>query len=138
MCIRDSTYGLQKVGTYTYTRSYGDSADTIVLFGPYYGGLDESFTDAYLSNAVKMAKAAQCKLVVYARDAANVANLGKAMASAKLVLFDSHGTTDYYKQESFTSYPDYYYYCLLYTSALTDIIASGARILECACGPRCV
>ncbi len=110
------TYGLQKVGTYTYTRSYGDSADTIVLFGPYYGGLEESFTDAYLSNAVKMAKAAQCKLVVYARDAANVANLGKAMASAKLVLFDSHGTTDYYKQESFTSYPDYYYYVVDCTS----------------------
>lgn len=103
------TYGLQKVGTYTYTRSYGDSADTIVLFGPYYGGLDESFTDAYLSNAVKMAKAAKCKLVVYARDAANVANLGKAMASAKLVLFDSHGTTDYYEQTYYTTYPDYYY-----------------------------
>lgn len=56
------TYGLQKVGTYTYTRSYGDSADTIVLFGPYYGGLEESFTDAYLSNAVKMAKAASASL----------------------------------------------------------------------------
>ena len=103
------TYGLQKVGTYTYTRSYGDSADTIVLFGPYYGGLDENFTDAYLSNAVKMAKAAKCKLVVYTRDAANVANLGKAMASAKLVLFDSHGTTDYYEQTYYTTYPDYYY-----------------------------
>lgn len=111
-----SAYGLRKTGTDTYTQSYGRNPNVIALFGPYYNGLDKSFTDAYLSNAIEIAKAAQCQLVVYICSAANLDNLGKAMQTARMVLFDSHGTTDYYEQTYYTSYPDYYYNIDDYTS----------------------
>lgn len=110
--INDSrivSYGLSLNSSHTFSARYGSSSEIICLFAPYYG-LDKNFTDAYLSNAIAMAKAAGCCLVVYTQTAASLTNLANAMRSCKLVMVDTHGTTDYYnKITTVSSYPDYYY-----------------------------
>ena len=98
-------YGMTKAANNIYYKDYSggnSSAQTIYLFGPYYG-LDSNFTDCYLQQAQLMADKIDAKLWLFAASAATPDAIAKAMQDSKFVLVDSHGTTDYFNQNF--SYP---------------------------------
>lgn len=78
--------------------SYGSQDQThgsdVYLFEPYYG-LSEDFTDHYQTLAKKLAKDSGAAYHYYKGDAATVENIAEALERGGVVIFNSHGTTDY-------------------------------------------
>lgn len=68
----------------------------VFLIGPYYGS-DDSFTDQYKNEATAIAKAIGDTdgYTLYSGTAATVDKVAYAVSNGAVVIFDSHGTTDF-------------------------------------------
>ena len=91
--------------TQSYAKKGGSpSGKNVYVIGPWYGS-DSSFTDQYKAEGQSIAKATGGTYTLYSGSNATIANVAKAMEDGAVVIFDSHGVTDYDKQLSYT-YPD--------------------------------
>lgn len=77
-------------------RGGSPSSKQVYLIGPYYNS-DDSFTDQYKNEAKAIAQAIGDTdgYTLYADSAASITNVAKAISNGAVVIFDSHGTTDY-------------------------------------------
>lgn len=98
--------GLNKIQTNVYGKTYGSSEELVCVFAPYYG-IDNHFTNAYIINAIDMAKAIQGGVLVFVQTAATLDMIAQAMDQAKVIMIDTHGTTDYSSYRDDTGYPMY-------------------------------
>ena len=94
------------------------SAD-VAVFQPYYG-LDTSFTKRYANEGKAIASALGGQCTVYVKNAATIDALAEAVASCGVVIFDSHGDTDYAgPNEDYTSRANTSYMLLQTGTGLT-------------------
>ena len=103
----------------------------VYVIGPYYG-IDDDFTDQYPNEAADIAAALGdgAGYTIYAGAEATIDNVAHAMSNGAVVIFDSHGTTDYenpYDYEDYVTGATMSYLCLTSTEGLTaDDFYDGA------------
>ena len=134
------------------TKGGWPSGNQVYLVAPYYG-LDDSFTDQYKNEAKAIASAIGDTdgYTLYSGSSVTVDNVADAMENGAVVIFDSHGTTDYdgayigldpdgYEVYDYVSQANYSYICLTNKSGLTtaDYNAGATYFtdsegLMCAC-----
>ena len=111
----------------TETVSYGtrggwaESVD-IAAFQPYIG-VDSSFTDQYERRCNSLAQATGGTGTTYKTADANINNIGLALSNCGVVIYDSHGTTDYdngsWYDPDYTTYANASYLCLTSGTGIT-------------------
>lgn len=90
------------------------SAKDVAVFQPYYG-LDRSFTKQYVNEGTAIAKATGGTSTSYITSEATINAVADALETSAVVIFDSHGDTDYenpYNADDFTSRANTSYLCL--------------------------
>ena len=90
----------------------------IYLFEPYYG-LSSDFTDHYQKVAKKIAEQSGGAYHYYKGDDATVDNIADALEKGGIIIFNSHGTTDYSESNDYTSGATTSYLCLQTGEGLT-------------------
>ncbi len=96
----------------------------VYLIGPYYG-YDSSFTGEYKTRAKEIAKAIGDTdgYTLYSGTSATIDKVAQAVENGAVVIFDSHGATDYAnpnKSYDFVTGATTSYLCLKTTKGLTD------------------
>lgn len=82
--------------TVSYAKRNGpENAADVAVFQPYYG-LDSSFTAQYKTEGESIAKASGGSCTTYRTTDATIDQIADALESCAVVIFDSHGDTDYY------------------------------------------
>lgn len=105
-----------------------NSGTQVYLIGPYYG-YDSSFTNQYKNEASRIASAIGDTdgYTLYSGSAATIDKVATALSNGAVVIFDSHGATDYSNGDDSVSGANYSYLCLKSTSGLTSAdYADGA------------
>ncbi len=110
--------------TAAYTR--GAHGRDVYLFQPYYG-LDSSFTTQYQREAERIAQATEGSYHYYKGNAATIDAVADAIEDGGVILFDSHGSTDYESGDDYTSGATTSYLCLQTGEGLTDADYSGGH-----------
>ena len=82
------------VETCSSSRLGGAGAKNVAVFQPYYG-IDTSFKSTYSTEGVRIAKALGGSSTTYKTTKATIDQIAQSIESCGVVLFDSHGTTDY-------------------------------------------
>lgn len=98
------------IETASYAKKGGspDSVD-VAVFQPYYG-IDSSFTTRYKNEGASIAEATGGTSTTYLTTKATIDAIADAMETCGVVIFDSHGTTDYENYMGYTDrYGDYVY-----------------------------
>ncbi len=94
----------------------------IAAFQPYIG-IDSSFTAQYENRCNALAAATGGTGTTYKTNNANINNLGLALSTCGVVIFDSHGTTDYdngsWSNPDYTSRANDSYLCLTTGTGIT-------------------
>ena len=91
--------------TASYAKKGGSpSGKNVYVIGPWYGS-DTSFTNQYKTEGQSIAKATGGTYTLYSGTNATIDNVAKAMEDGAVVIFDSHGVTDYDQELNYT-YPD--------------------------------
>ena len=98
----------------------------VAAFQPYIG-IDSSFTAQYETRCNAIAQATGGVGTTYKQSNANVNNLGIALDSCGVVIFDSHGTTDYDGWNDYTSQANSSYLCLTTSTGITNADKSSAQ-----------
>ncbi len=112
------------------TRGGWPTGKEVYLIGPYYG-LDSSFTSQYKNEARDIAAAIGDTdgYTLYSGSAATVDKVAEAVSNGAVVIFDSHGSTDYVDPDAnlYDDYEDdyvtganYSYLCLSTKTGLTN------------------
>lgn len=105
------------------TISYGTRSTTgstsVYLIEPYYG-LDKSFTLQYQSEAKKMAEHLGGTYVYYKTTEATIDKVAEAVEQGGIVIFDSHGDTDYANGDDYVTGATSSYLCLQTGEGLTE------------------
>ena len=91
----------------------------VAVFGPYYG-LDSSFTNQYQSEGRSIAQATGGTCTVYKTNDATIDNIADALETCGVVIFDSHGDTDYASGSDYTSRANTSYLCLQSGDGITS------------------
>ena len=92
----------------------------VYLFQPYFG-LDGSFTKQYQTEAARIAAAAESTYYYYKTEAATVDAIADAIENGGVIIFDSHGATDYSgTNDDYTSKATTSYLCLQSGEGLTE------------------
>ena len=110
------------------TKGGKPAAREVYLVGPYYG-IDATFTDQYRSEASRIARAIGDTdgYTVYSGRVATIDKVAEAVSNGAVVLFDSHGATDYENGFDHVTGASNSYLCLNNASGLTDAdFAAGA------------
>lgn len=94
-------------------------SNDIYLIQPYYG-LDSSFTTQYLDEANQIASVMGGNVTTYRTNAATIDAVADAMEAGGIVIFDSHGDTDYVNGEDCVSEANSSYLCLQVGTGLTS------------------
>lgn len=107
------------------------SGNQVYLIAPYYG-IDDSFTNQYKNEAKSIATAIGDTdgYTLYSGTSCTVDNVANAISNGAVVIFDSHGTTDYdgkyvcddpdgYEVYDYVSQAKYSYLCLTNKTGLT-------------------
>ncbi|MBQ1210766.1 MAG: hypothetical protein IIX68_03050, partial [Clostridia bacterium] len=107
-----------------FTKGGWPTSSEVYLIAPYYG-IDESFTDQYKHEAEDIAEAIgdTSGYTLYSGSAATVDKVADAVSNGAVVIFDSHGSTDYYDPENELDYvtgATSSYLCLSTMDGLTD------------------
>lgn len=103
----------------SYAKRGTPHGSDIYLFEPYYG-LSDDFTDHYQNEAKELAEKSGGTYHYYKGSAANVENIADALEKGGVVIFNSHGTTDYSGENSDnTSGATTSYLCLQTGNGLT-------------------
>ena len=105
----------------------------VYLIGPYYG-YDENFTNQYKNEATRIAQALGDTdgYTLYSGSAATVDKVATAVSKGAVIIFDSHGCTDYSSSsgDDCVTGATNSYLCLNTASGLTDMdYADGAGYL---------
>lgn len=111
-------------GTYNEpvtTKGGWPSGNQVYLIGPYYG-YDSEFTDQYKNEAKRIAAAIGDTdgYTLYSGRNATVDNVATAMSQGAVVIFDSHGTTNYESGYDYVTGATSSYLCLTSTTGLTS------------------
>ena len=134
------------------TKGGWPSSKEVYLIAPYYG-MDSSFTDQYKNEAKSIASAIGDNdgYTLYSGTSVTVDKVAEAVSNGAVVIFDSHGTTDYdghyvcndpdgYSVYDYVSNANYSYLCLTNKTGLTtEDYADGATYFTdnkgvmCAC-----
>ncbi len=103
------------------TKGGWPSSNQVYLIAPYYG-YDDSFTDQYKNEATSIASAIGDTdgYTLYSGTAATIDKVAEAMSNGAVVIFDSHGSTDYENGSDYVSGANYSYLCMKSTTGLTD------------------
>ncbi len=107
-----------EVQTRSYARGDVSTAVDVYLIEPYYQ-IDESFTKQYQKEAQAIAEATGGTYHLYTRNAATIDAVADAMESGAVVIFDSHGDTDFARGSDYTSGATTSYLLLQTGSGLT-------------------
>ena len=99
-------------------RSGFPGSKDVFLIQPYYG-LDENFTTQYVTEAENIAKALGGTATIYRTTDATIDNIAHAIEQGAVVIFDSHGDTDYSSGEDHVSQANSSYICLQTNAGLT-------------------
>ena len=132
------------------TKGGWPSGNQVYLIAPYYG-IDDSFTDQYKNEATSIANAIGDTdgYTLYSGSSVTVDNVADAIESGAVVIFDSHGTTDYegsyvcddpdgYEVYDYVSQANYSYLCLTNKTGLTTAdYNAGATYFTDADGYMC-
>ena len=94
------------------------NSKNVAVFQPYYG-IDSSFTTQYATEGESIASALGGTCTVYKTTNATIDNIAKALQSCAVVIFDSHGDTDYYNGDDCTSQANTSYLCLQSGTGIT-------------------
>ena len=113
------------------TKGGWPSGNQVYVIAPYYG-IDDSFTDQYKNEAKSLATAIGDTdgYTLYSGKAATIDAVADAMENGAVVIFDSHGTTDYdgsyvcldpdgYEVYDYVSKAKYSYLCLTTKTGIT-------------------
>ena len=101
------------------TRGGWPASKNVAVFQPYYG-LDGSFTNQYPNEGVSIAQATGGTSTTYKTNNATVDAIADAIESCGVVIFDSHGDTDYANGYDYTSRANTSYICLQSGTGLTS------------------
>ncbi len=104
------------------TRGGVPGAKDVYLIEPYYG-IDSSFEKQYQTEAKSIAQALGGTYYLYSTTNATIDNIAKALESGAVVIFDSHGDTDYANpnnENDFTSKATTSYLCLQSGTGITS------------------
>ncbi len=108
------------VETVSYAKRGGSPASTsVAVFGPYYG-IDTSFTSQYRNEGNSIAQATSGTCTVYSTTAATIDHIADALETSAVVIFDSHGDTDYASGNDYTSRANTSYICLQSGDGITN------------------
>ena len=110
------------------TKGGWPSGNQVYLVGPYYG-YDSDFTNQYKNEATRIAKAIGDTngYTLYSGKSATVDKVAEAVSKGAVVIFDSHGTTDYENGNDYVTGATSSYLCLTSTTGLTSAdYADGA------------
>ena len=92
----------------------------VFLIAPYYG-YDSSFTNQYKNEASSIASATGGKYTLYEGTNATITNIANAFQNGGVVIFDSHGTTDYDNGNgNYTARANTSYLCLKTSTGITS------------------
>ncbi len=86
---------LDREETVSFATKNSPTASNVAVFQPYYG-LDDSFTDQYQEEGARIAGYTGGSYTLYTGSNASISNIAKAVQNSAVVVFDSHGDTDYY------------------------------------------
>ena len=105
-------------------QSYGSRGTShgsdVYLFQPYFG-LDGSFTRQYQTEAARIASAADGTYYYYKTEAATVDAIADAIEDGGVIIFDSHGSTDYDNgKDDYTTKATTSYLCIQSGEGLTE------------------
>ena len=103
------------------TKGGSASSVNVAVIQPYYG-IDRSFTSQYVNEANSIAEATGGTSKAYITTNATIDNIANALETCGVVIFDSHGDTDYYKEgsEDYTSRANTSYICLQSGTGITS------------------
>ena len=101
------------------TRGGTPSSQNVAVFQPFYG-LDASFTDQYSNEGASIAEALGGTCTVYRTTGATVDQIAAAMENCAVVVFDSHGATDYESGDDCVTLAHTSYIVLCSGEGLTD------------------
>ena len=111
--------GEDKIETKSYATKASPSSKDVYLIAPYYG-YDSSFTDQYKNEANSIANATGGEYKLYSGTNATISNIATAMQNGGVVIFDSHGITDYSSGEDYVSRANSSYLCLKSSTGITS------------------
>ncbi len=111
--------GEDKIETKSYATKASPTSKNVYLIAPYYGS-DPSFTDQYKNEANSIAKATGGQYTLYQAANASITNIATAMQSGGVVIFDSHGITDYSNGDDYVSRANSSYICLKTSTGITN------------------
>ena len=101
------------------TRGGWPGSVNVAVFQPYYG-IDGSFTTQYADEGKSIAQATGGTSTTYIAANATINNIANAIESCGVVIFDSHGTTDYENGYDYTSRANSSYLCLTTSAGITS------------------
>ena len=106
------------------THSYGKRGGSpgsmnVAAFQPYYG-IDSSFSTQYRDECESIAQATGGTATTYLTNNATIDNIANAIESCGVVIFDSHGDTDYASGYDYTSRANTSYICLQSGTGITN------------------
>ena len=93
------------------TRGGNTGGVNVAVFQPYYG-LDSSFKTTYSTEGTRIAQALGGTSTTYKTTAATIDQVADALENCGVVIFDSHGDTDYANGEDYTSRANTSYLCM--------------------------
>ncbi len=122
--LRYRTRNLSETGNdNTTVENFGTKAapsdKDVFLIAPYYG-YDSSFTNQYKNEASSIASATGGKYTLYEGTNATITNIANAMQNGGVVIFDSHGITDYQNGDDYVSRANSSYLCLKSSTGITS------------------
>ncbi len=91
----------------------------VAVFQPYYG-IDTSFTTQYADEGASIAAALGGTCTVYKTKNATIDNIARALETCAVVIFDSHGDTDWNNGDDCVSRANTSYICLQSGSGITS------------------
>ena len=119
----DSALTGETVLTTSYaTKGGSPGAKDVYLIQPYYG-LDKDFTTQYVDEANNIARTLGGTATIYRTTGATVDKIADAMEKGAVVIFDSHGDTDYVNPDDSDDYvteANTSYICLQTNAGLTE------------------
>lgn len=116
--------GATKTVSFADRGGYPGSVD-VAAIQPYIG-IDDSFTDQYENECYSIAQATGGTGTSYQASNATITNIGQAISTCGVVIFDSHGTTDYSGYNDNTSRANSSYLCLTSGTGITEADKSSA------------
>ncbi len=101
------------------TRGGSPASIDVAVFQPYYGS-DGSFTTQYADEGKSIAQVTGGTNTTYIGSNATIDNIAHAIETCGVVIFDSHGTTDYESGNDYTSKANSSYLCLTTSTGITS------------------